>query len=488
MSKMTTAELEKYLWDAVCVLRGSMGAGSYKNYIFPMLFFKRLCDVYDEEYRIAMEESGNDTEYAASKEVHPFLVPTDAHWNTIRNVPSDVGTAISKAMKKIESVNPRLIGIFGDAAWTNKNRLPDDLLKDLIEHLSSKVLSLENCPEDELGNGYEYLIGKFADDSGHTAQEFYTNRTIVHLMTELLKPQPGESVYDPTCGSGGMLISTIAYLRDHGLEWRSVKLYGQELTPLTASIGKMNLILHGVKEFRIEKGDTLEEPKFIENGKLKQFNMVLANPPYSISSWNRTLFQTDPYGRNFLGVPPQGRADYAFFQHILKSMDPENGRCAILFPHGVLSREEEKAMRKKLIELDLIECVIGVAKGLFYNSPMEACIVICKSNKSPEMKGKIKIIDAKKRFKKEGKNIYLRQEDIDHISALYDNPEEVEFQSKIVTISEVIDNDAKLIISKYVQKDRKASDVNESFRSWLESSEDDRRVTEELVLSIKGGN
>ena len=169
--------------------------------------------------------------------------------------------------------------MFGDGTWTNKRRLPDRLLKDLLEHFSTRTLSLENCPEDELGKGYEYLIKKFADDSGHTAQEFYTNRTVVHLMTELLKPQPGTSIYDPTCGSAGMLISAIAYLQEHGKEWRNVSLYGQEINALTSAIARMNLFLHGIRDFHIVNDDTLAAPAFIEGGRLQQFDVVLANPP-----------------------------------------------------------------------------------------------------------------------------------------------------------------------------------------------------------------
>lgn len=350
MSKITIPELEKYLWDGAVILRGKMGAGSYKNYLFPLIFYKRICDVYDEEYAAAMLESDNDEEYAAMGDNHKFIIPPEAHWKVIRNTSVDVGTAISKALKKIEATNRDLSGIFGDAAWTNKSRLPDELLKDLIEHLSSVTLSNEVCPADELGLGYEYLVGRFADDSGHTAQEFYTNRTVVQLMTELLQPLPGESIYDPTCGSAGMLISSVAYLRDHGLEWRSVKLYGQELSPLTASIGKMNLFLHNIREFKIIQGDTLQNPYFVQNNSLQTFDVVLANPPYSIKEWNRTKFEHDPYGRNFLGTPPQGKADFAFFQHILKSLKPKTGRCAILFPHGILFREDENELREQLVK------------------------------------------------------------------------------------------------------------------------------------------
>lgn len=322
-NRISLDELKSYLWNSAVLLRTHIDAGSYKQYIFPLLFFKRLCDVYDEEYAIALKESDGDTTYAEFAENHRFVIPKGYHWKDVRETVSDLGTAIKKAFLEIERANPeKLNKVFGDAVWTNKNRLPDNLLKDLIEHFSSQTLSVENCPEDELGVGYEYLIKKFADDSGHTAQEFYTNRTVVHLMTEMLEPQSSESIYDPTCGSAGMLISAVAYLKEHKKEWRNIKIYGQELNYLTSAIGKMNLFLHGVKDFKIYNGDTLTEPYFIENGTLQQFDLVLANPPYSIKQWNRDAFAEDKYGRNFLGTPPQGRADYAFFQHIIKSLNP----------------------------------------------------------------------------------------------------------------------------------------------------------------------
>ena len=484
MSKITIPELEKYLWDGAVILRGKMGAGSYKNYLFPLIFYKRICDVYDEEYAAAMVESDNDEEYAAMGDNHRFVIPPEAHWNVIRNTSVDVGAAISKALKKIETANRDLSGIFGDAAWTNKSRLPDELLKDLIEHLSSVTLSNEVCPADELGLGYEYLVGRFADDSGHTAQEFYTNRTIVQLMTELLQPKPGESIYDPTCGSAGMLISSVAYLRDHGQEWRSVKLYGQELRPLTASIGKMNLFLHDIREFKIVQGDTLQNPYFVHDNQLQTFDVVLANPPYSISEWNREKFENDPYGRNFLGTPPQGRADFAFFQHILKSMNPKTGRCAILFPHGILFRNEEQSLREKLIRSDVVECVIGVAAGLFYNSPMEACIVVCRNNKNEDMIGKVKIIDAKKEFVKNGKDVSLSVENIAHIVRAYNSMKDEEGFSKIISNKDILDNDSKLTIVNYINnkvEDRNLS-LKNTYSNWKKSS----RILESLTNNLIG--
>jgi type I restriction enzyme M protein len=298
MSEQVSPEqLKSYLWSSAVLLRTHIDAGSYKQYIFPLLFFKRICDVYDEECVQILKEYEGDEDALEFEENHRFSVPKRFHWRDVRSVSENVGVAVINAFRAIEKANiDKLRGVFGDGAWTNKNRLTDELLKDLIEHFSTLTLSIENCPEDELGQGYEYLIRKFADDSGHTAQEFYTNRTVVHLMTEMLKPKSGEAIYDPTCGSAGMLISAIAYLKTRGLEWRNVRIYGQEINALTSAIARMNLFLHGVKDFQIVNDDTLTNPAFIENGRLMQFDLVLANPPYSINQWNRDAFASFTHG------------------------------------------------------------------------------------------------------------------------------------------------------------------------------------------------
>lgn len=470
-------ELESYLWGSAVLLRTNIDAGAYKQYIFPLLFFKRICDVYDEETALAFEKYGDDAREFSDDELHLFVVPKGYHWNDVRETTSDVGLAIITAFRKIEKANVnKLTGVFGDAAWTNKNRLPDRLLKDIIEHFSSKTLSLANCPEDELGQGYEYLIKKFADDSGHTAQEFYTNRTVVHLMTEILKPQSGESIYDPTCGSAGMLISTIAYLKNKGAEWRNVSAYGQEINALTAAIGKMNLFLHGVKDFYIVNDDTLKAPAYIEEGKLKQFDMCLANPPYSISQWDKASFESDKYGRNFLGVPPQGRADYAFIQHILKSLKPDTGRCAILLPHGVLFRNEESAIREALVKSDLLECVIGLGPNLFYNAPMEACIMICRTSKKVNRRGQVLFINAFNEITRKNAQSYLEAKHIIRIATAYDNYADDDQIAKVATISEITKNNYSLSIPLYVRAPEVDAKIDsrlleEHLSAWKESSD-----------------
>lgn len=485
-NRITIEELQTYLWNSAVLLRTNIDAGAYKQYIFPLLFFKRICDVYDEETAKAIAEYGDDASEFDESELHTFVVPKGAHWRDVRAVSSDVGVAIVNAFRKVENANAsKLTGIFGDGAWTNKNRLPDRLLKDLLEHFSTKTLSIENCPEDELGQGYEYLIKKFADDSGHTAQEFYTNRTVVHLMTEMLEPKSGESIYDPTCGSAGMIISSIAYLKEKDKEWRNVAAYGQEINQLTSAIGKMNLFLHGVKDFNIVNGDTLAAPAFVEGGKLQQFDLVLANPPYSISQWDRAAFESDKYGRNFLGVPPQSRADYAFFQHIIKSMKPDTGRCAILFPHGVLFRNEESSMREKLVRSDVVECVIGLGPNLFYNSPMEACIVICRMNKKPDRKNKILFINAVNEVQRKNAQSYLEDEHIKRISDAYKRYEDQEGFAKVASIYDIGENAFSLSIPLYVKQVVDENEIDnrtaqQRYDSWLAMSQRMRTYYEKL--------
>ncbi|MDC7997029.1 type I restriction-modification system subunit M [Gilvibacter sediminis] len=469
---MTQQELEKYLWGAAVLLRGTIDAGDYKQYIFPLLFFKRICDVYDEEFEKALEESDGDLEYAAFAEHHHFQVPEGAHWNDVRETTVNVGMALQDAMRAIEKANPdTLYGIFGDASWTNKNRLSDETLTNLIEHYSQHKLSLRNIPDDKLGNAYEYLIKEFADDSGHTAAEFYTNRTVVKLMTMIMDPQPGESVYDPTCGSGGLLLNCALHLKEEGKEYRTLKLYGQEINLITSAIARMNMFMHGIEEFSIVRGDTLANPAFLHNDQLKTFNVILANPPYSIKAWDQKAFNNDPYGRNIWGTPPQGCADYAFQQHIQQSLDAENGRSISLWPHGILFRESEAAMRRKMIEADLVECVIGLGPNLFYNSPMEACLLITKTRKSEERKNKILFINAVEEVKQEKTMGFLKEEHIEKIFSAYQEFNNIKNFSSLRDVSEVLNNKGNMSVSLYIQPAKSDADKILAFDTAYENWE-----------------
>ena len=456
---MTQKELESYLWGAATYLRGVIDAGDYKQYIFPLLFYKRICDVYDEEYEEALAESDDDREYAAFDENHRFKVPAEAHWNQVRQVTVNVGKAINDALNAIQKVNnQQLQGIFGDADWTNKERLSDSLLCQLIEHFSSRNLNIKNVPNDELGNAYEFLIKKFADDSGHTAAEFYTNRTVVRLMTLIADPKEGESIYDPTCGSGGLLLNCAMMLKDQGKEYRTLRLYGQEINLITSGIARMNMLLHGFEEFNIVRGNTLSNPLFMKYDQLQQFDIVLANPPYSTKSWDQAAFTNDPYGRNIWGTPPQGCADYAFQQHIMKSLKPDTGRCVVLWPHGILFRDAEREMRRRMIESDCVDCVIGLGPNLFYNSPMEACLLICRMQKPANRRGKILFINAVDEVKRDKTISTLEPQHIDKIFKAYKEYKDIAGFAKVVSNKQILENGATLNISQYVSRLQVKSD------------------------------
>lgn len=505
---ITIDELEKYLWGAAVDLRGSIDAAAYKEYIFPLVFFKRISDVYDEEYQAHYVEAlgmGSDAadaaDYALGQMADSAIqIPDGAHWRDVFNQTEDLGQKLKEAFMLIEHGNPPkevdgrwvggLEGIFGDKnIWTNKAKMPDHTIRALLNNFNKLTLSLAECPADEMGTGYEYLIGQFADDAGHTAQEFYTNRTVVELMAEILQLQPGESIYDPTCGSGGMLIKSLTYLKEHGKEWRDVKVYGQELNADTSAIARMNCYLHGVNEFQIVNDDTLERPAFIKNGKVQQFDVVLANPPYSLSMATHKQFESDRYGRNFLGNPPKECADYAFIQHILASLDSKSGRCAMLLPHGVLFRSFEKDMREALVKSDLIECVIGIGPNLFFNSPMEACIIICSNRKPKALKEKILFINAIKEITRKNGESYLEAKHIAKIADAYRTYLDISNFSKVVGWDEIAKHRFDLSIQKYVfvsdDSDAATGSLSQHLAVWEESHKVVAREVSNLISQLQ---
>src|SRR6266581_2699723 len=264
---LTLSQLEQHLWGAANILRGPIDQADFKSYIFPLLFLRRICDVHDEEFADALQESGGDVDYASFAENHRFQIPTGAHWNDVREKPENLGLTLQNAMRAIEMANPHtLYGIFGDTNWSNKERLPDRLLRDLIEHLSKLPLANRVAEPDVIGNAYEYLIKRFADLSKKKAGEFYTPRSVVRMMVNILDPQAGESVYDPACGTGGMLIEVVQHVKKAGGDPRTLygQLYGQEKNLTTSGIARMNLILHGVEDFKVVRGDTLRDPAFYD--------------------------------------------------------------------------------------------------------------------------------------------------------------------------------------------------------------------------------
>lgn len=485
---MTQKQLEDYLWGAANILRGMIDAADFKQYIFPLLFFKRVSDLWDEEYQTALEESDGDLDYATFAENHRFQIPDGCHWEDVRKKTVDVGAYLQKALNGIEKANFEMLhDVFGDAQWTNKRRMSDEKMLDLIEHFSKMNLSVANVPHDIMGEGYEYLIKKFADDSGHTAAEFYTNRTVVKLMTQITNPKSSESIYDPTCGSGGILLSAALHLKEQGKEYRTLKLYGQELNLITSAIARMNMFMHNIDEFLIVQGDTLDSPQILENDELQQFDVIMANPPYSIKRWNQAKWMNDPFGRNIWGTPPQGCADYAFQQHIMKSLNPLTGRCVVLWPHGILFRDSEAEIRKRMIEEDYVDAVIGLGRSLFYNSGMESCLLVCRMEKPKNRKGKTIFINAVNEIKTERSMAYLLPEHIRRISKTYHDFKDVEGFCKVVSKAEILNNDGNLSVQLYAKPAIRetTAEVHELLAEINNKSQELNRSIESLLTQFK---
>jgi type I restriction enzyme M protein len=452
--KITLSEIEQYLWGAANILRGPVDASDFKAYIFPLLFFKRISDIYDEEYQNALKESNGDEVYASYPENHTFMIPEGAHWKDVREKTSNVGQSIQFAFREIEKANPKdLYGIFGDVNWANKEKLSDELLINLIEHFSSKILSKNYVEPDMLGQAYEYLIKKFADIANKKAGEFYTPRTIVHLMGSILKPKEKESIYDPACGSGGMLLESFHYVKNNKGDTRTLKLYGQEKNLTTSSIARINLYLHGVEDFTIVRGDTLRSPAFHEGDRLSQFDVVIANPPFSLKNWGHENWGHDPFGRNIAGVPPKSSGDFAWVQHMLTSMARSKGRMAVILSHGALFRSGiEAQIRKELMERDLLEAVIGLGPNLFYGTGISACIMIFRAKKETAKQKKVLFIDASDQFQKGRAQNFFLLEHTEKILEWYSSFRDIENRANVADITEIEKNEFNLSISRYVKK------------------------------------
>ncbi|MGI6131380.1 MAG: N-6 DNA methylase [Bacillota bacterium] len=473
----TISQLESYLWEAANILRGPVDAADFKTYVFPLLFFKRISDVHDEEYAAALAESEGDEEYARFPQNYRFQIPENCHWNDVRGVATNVGQALQKAMRGIETANPdTLYGIFGDAAWTNKERLPDALLRDLIEHFSGIALSNTAAQADILGQSYEYLVKKFADLANKKAGEFYTPRSVVRLMIDILDPREGESVYDPACGTGGMLLEAMHHVGQSNGDDRTLwgRLFGQEKNLTTSAIARMNLFLHGAADFQIVRGDTLRQPAFFTGDGLATFDCVIANPPFSLEKWGDEVWASDPYGRDFAGMPPAKSGDYAWVQHMIKSMAPVSGRMAVVLPHGALFRMgREGAIRKKILQMDLLEAVIGLGPNLFYGTGLAACVCVFRMRKAANRRKRVLMIDASREFKAGRAQNELLPEHGSLIYGWYRDYADVEGVARVVTLDEIAANDYNLNIPRYIEPtaDQEAVTVEEAMRRLKETSE-----------------
>lgn len=452
---LSQSELEHHLWEAANILRGPVDAADFKTYIFPLLFYKRICDVYDEEYQHALTDSGGDADYAQFPEHHRFQIPAGCHWNDVRARTSNVGQALLRALREIENANQRtLYGIFGDAQWGNKERLSDSLIRDLIEHFSRLSLSNQDITADVLGQAYEYLIKKFADATNKKAGEFYTPRSIVRLMVTILDPQAGETMYDPACGTGGMLLEAVHHVREHGGNVRTLwgKLYGQEKNLTTSGIARMNLFLHGIEDFKIVRGDTLRQPAFFKGDQLAHFDCVIANPPFSLEQWGDDLWVNDPYRRNFAGVPPKTSGDYAWVQHMLASMAARRGRMVVVLPHGALFRMGvEGTIRQAILERDVLDAVIGLGPNLFYGTGLAACLLVFRAQKAAARQNQTLFVDASRLFKRGRNQNTLEPEHVAQIHQWYEAYSDILGVTRVVALDEIARNDWNLNIPRYVE-------------------------------------
>lgn len=452
---LSLSELESYLAAAADLLRGSIDQADFKAYIFPLMFFKRISDVYLEEYKQALEDSGGDHAYASFAENHRFEIPTDCHWYEVRERTENVGQALHHAFREIEKSNPEtLYGIFGHANWTNKDKLPDWKLLDLIEHFSSKALTNAAVAPDVFGNAYEYLIKRFADQSNKKAGEYYTPRSVVRLLVNILNPVEGEKIYDPACGTGGMLIEVIEHVKAAGGSPRTLwgRLYGQEKVLATSGIARMNLLLHGVEDFAIVREDTLRSPAFYTGNHLAQFDCVLANPPFSLKNWGHEEWSTDKWGRSDSGgVPPKGYADWAWVQHMLASAKPNTGRIAVVLPQGALFRGGTEAkIRTHILMSDAVDAVIGLAPNLFYGTGLAACILILRTSKQSDKRGTVLFINGEDLFKKGRSQNTFEDKHASEMLKAYEAYTNFDGLSRAVDIEEIADNDYNLNIPLYV--------------------------------------
>ena len=449
--------LKPALWECAEVLRGSaVDRTDWKAYILPLLFFKRLSDVWDEETAEAVEIYG-DVEPVDFPEIHRFEIPAGCHWRDIRETAANVGAVMARAMREIERVNPdTLYRIFGAPDWGNKEILSDEILKDLVEELSEVPLGNRAASTDVLGDAYEYLIGRFADVTKRKkAGEFYTPRSVVRMMVNILDPQEGDTIYDPACGTGGMLLGAIEHVQKAGGDARTFfgKIYGQEKNLTTSSIARMNLVLHGIEDFQVIREDTLRSPAFTDSaaGGVATFDCVVANPPFSLKEWGREIWEADPWGRAAYGLPPDGYGDYAWVQHMVASMAARTGRMAVVLPQGALFRKDaEGRIREALLRQDLIEAVIGLARNIFYGTSLAPAVLVLRRSKPPERQGKVLVIDASGLFRKGHAQNYLDPEQAQQIVGWVRAFEDVEDQVRVVGLEEIKGENWTLNISRYV--------------------------------------
>ncbi len=473
MENLTIQKLEKTLWDAADILRGELNAAQYMDYIFGLLFLKRMNDQFEIEQKKKIEEfakMGLPKEEVNLLIEDPsiyenFYVPERARWSKLKDLTLNIGPELDKAFKAIEDEpkNAELTGVLTTANYNDKERVPDKKLSQLLILFSELPLANENLEsKDILGNAYEYLIKKFADQGGTKGGEFYTPEQVVKTLVGIVKPKEGESIYDPTTGSGGMLIHSTHYIEEHGGNPKNVSLNGQEINLSTWAICKMNMLFHDATGADIKKGDTIREPKHTNGGVLKTFDVVLANPPFSLKNWGEEEAKGDAYGRFVYGIPPKSYGDLAFVEHMIASLNSK-GRMGTVVPHGVLFRGgAEGKIRKGLLDknTDLIEAIIGLPQNIFYGTGIPAALLIINKDKAENRKGKILFIDASSGFIKDGNKNKLRDADIEKIIETFDNFEPVEKYAEVVDLKTIEENDYNLNISRYVDTSEEEIEID----------------------------
>lgn len=476
-NKLNLSTLESWLWDSANILRGSIDSSDFKNYIFGLLFLKRSNDVFEEEVENIMKRDGVSRPDAEDETY--FQLPVESRWENIKKHTENIGIVLDKAFAAIERENTSLEGVMTATKFGDKEKLSDELLQRLLRHFNQHSLRNDHLESNDLlGDAYEYLIKMFADDAGKKGGEFYTPRGVVQLIVQLIKPEPKQKVYDPTCGSGGMLIESARYIAEqpNGKVGNNVNvsLFGQEKNLGTWAIGKLNMLLHNFMDADIRKGDTLTTPQHKnDNNELTLFDRVIANPPFSQDEWwtpaensievkldkngnekkispNYNKVVSDPYGRFSYGIAPRSYADLAFLQHMIAVLK-QDGKAGVVLPHGTLFRSgTERKIRKALLEADLVEGIVGLPSALFYNTGIPASIWIINKNKTEAQKGRVTIIDASSDFK-DGKNQNeLQEEHISKIVTAYDVAVDVDKYMRIVDVKEIAENDFNLNISRFI--------------------------------------
>jgi type I restriction enzyme M protein len=465
-NKMTLSQLKQFLWKSADILRGRVDGSQYKEYIFALLFFKRMSDIWDEEYKKILEEF-HDEAIAQADYNHRFNVPKDCRWSVIADQSENIGAKLNEIFDKLTNANsPKLDKIFSKLDFADKDRFPTETMQQLVNHFSKHNFGDQYINSDILGDAYEYLIEQFAAGAGKKGGEFYTPREIERLIMHILDPHEKDHIYDPTVGSGGFLLEAFHYVRYKYNETkaRSLYLYGQEFNMSTFTIARINMFLHGLDSADIRMGDTLANPQFLTNeNQLQTFDICVSNFPYSVKEWAREKFASNSFGRlDGYEMPPGKNADYAFILHIIKSLN-ENGKAGIVVPHGTLFKTDASGrIREQILKNDLIEAVIALPAKLFYGVGIPVAVIILNKNKPEERKNKVLIIDAENEYQ-EGKNqSRLRVKDIEKTSSAFHVFKDIEKFARVVDLAEIEKNDFTLNIRRYVDTSVQEEDINVS--------------------------